>query len=250
MSLADLYHRQLAWRDWRTAFAALPPLEGAQVLDLGCGPGDLAAELAARGARVLGVDANEELVEVARARGIPNAAFRAADLRSLEPLERAADGIWCSFSAAYFVEFAPVLERWRRLLRPGGWIALVEIDDLFAHEPVTARTRERFASYAEEARTAGRYDFHMGRTLDAHLSAAGFLVERRFELADRELAFDGLAPPEVVDAWRARLERMRLLHSHCGAEYASVRDDFLACLGRPDHRSAARVIGRVAIAAP
>lgn len=52
MSLVREYRNQFAWRGWKTALDALPPLEGKLVLDLGCGVGDLATELVARGARV------------------------------------------------------------------------------------------------------------------------------------------------------------------------------------------------------
>ena len=44
-SLAEEYARQRAWRPWAGIFEALPPLAGRTVLDLGCGPGDVAAEL-------------------------------------------------------------------------------------------------------------------------------------------------------------------------------------------------------------
>jgi SAM-dependent methyltransferase len=43
MGLADEYRRQFEWRDWQDALGALPALEAQLVLDLGCGPGDLAA---------------------------------------------------------------------------------------------------------------------------------------------------------------------------------------------------------------
>src|SRR5690349_17535972 len=44
----------------------LGPRPGERVLDLGCGTGDLTAQLAARGATVLGVDASPEMVNEAR----------------------------------------------------------------------------------------------------------------------------------------------------------------------------------------
>lgn len=158
-------HASSPWRDWSTALAALPPLAGELVLDLGCGVGDQAAELLARGARVIGFDANEELLDAARARTLEGAEFHGADLRALPELDRPAAGLWCSFASAYFVELAPVLQGWARALRPGGWIALTEIDDLFAHEPLGARTRELLEAYAQEAVRERRYDFRMGRTI-------------------------------------------------------------------------------------
>jgi hypothetical protein len=131
-------------------------------------------------------------------------------------------------------------------LRPGGWIALVEVADMFGHEPVTPRTRELLAGYAADARRAGRYDFDGGARLGAELARAGFEPARTLALPDRELAGDGPAPPEVLAAWRLRFERMGLLRAFCGAEFERVRDDFLACLARPDHRATASVQACVA----
>jgi cyclopropane fatty-acyl-phospholipid synthase-like methyltransferase len=82
MSLADEYQRQLAWRSWPTILDELPLHPGQKVLDLGCAAGDLAAELVARGAFVIGVDLNEELLQAARAKGLSNAEFLLGDLRA------------------------------------------------------------------------------------------------------------------------------------------------------------------------
>jgi len=246
VALADYYRRQFAWRDWPRMFEVLPDVRGRTVLDLGCGVGDLAAELVARGARVIGIDANEELVAAARALKLERADFRVGDLRALPELGREVDGIWCSFAAAYFVDFESVLRSWTAVLRPGGWVALTEVDDLFGHEPLGAEAREVFERYADEALRERRYDFRMGRRLSECARRAGLRVEKELELADRELAFDGAAEPEVLQAWRDRLEGLRLLREKCGARFDALRDEFLACLGRPDHRSRARVLGSLA----
>ena len=60
-------------------------------------------------------------------------------------------------------------------------------------------------------------------------------------LVDRELSFEGPALPEVLEAWRLRFERMKLLRDFCGADFEPVRDEFLQCLARVDHRSRAKV---------
>ncbi len=246
MSVADDYRRQFAWRAWPVALDLLPPLAGRTVLDLGCGVGDLAAELSLRGARVIGIDGNEELLAVARARGIANAEFRAGDLHRPLAIEAPVDGVWASFAAAYFVDLGAAIERWARVLRDGGFVALTEIDDLFAHEPLSSRARAAFAAYVDDALAHARYDFRSGRKLRASLERAGFSIDHEVELADRELAFDGPADPGVVAAWRTRLDRMQLLRNACGAEFEAVRDEFLACLARPDHRASARVVCCVA----
>lgn len=242
MSLVGEYRSQFAWRDWETAFAGLPEMRDQLVLDLGCGPGDQAAELVRRGARVLGIDGNEELLRAARARALPRAEFRAGDLRALSSLAVLADGIWCSFAAAYFTELPGVLAAWARHLRPGGWIALTEVDDLFAHEPLAARARKQLDDYVAEALAARRYDFRMGAKLATHLLEAGFASPETHVLADQEFAFDGPARPEVLAAWDRRLERMSLLKQACGSDFEAVRGDFLACLAHPEHRSRARVV--------
>jgi SAM-dependent methyltransferase len=240
MSLSSEYKRQVGWRDWRTILGALPSLQGQTVLDLGCGVGDLAAELVARGARVIGFDKDEELLREARARQLSYAEFRAADLRRLPDLGIAADGLWCSFAAAYFPDLTTVHTSWAGSLRSGGWIALTEIDDLLGHEPLGDRTKALFRAYAERALAAG-YDVHMGRKLRVHLEHSGFAVSKMLMVGDQELAFEGPARADVLDGWRARFDRMKLLRDVCGREFEQVQAEFVDCLKRADQTSVAEV---------
>jgi SAM-dependent methyltransferase len=236
------YKRQFAWRDWSTALRALPAVRGQLVLDLGCGVGDQAAELVARGARVIGIDLNEELLREARSRSLQNAEFRQHDLGALPDLGVLADGVWCSFAAAYFPALpGATLRSWVKHLRPEGWIALTEIDDLFGHEPLSSETKSIFDAYARNALVAKRYDFHMGRKLRPYLEQLGFIVSTELTLQDQELSFTGPALPEVIDAWRARLDRMKLLKDFAGGSFQGLRDEFLGCLSKPEHRSTAKV---------
>jgi SAM-dependent methyltransferase len=246
MELAAEYRGQFAWRPWPQIFAALPMLAGRTVLDLGCGPGDQAAELVARGARVIGIDANPELIAAASARGLPNAEFRLGDLRALDP-DLQADGLWSSFAAAYFPDLSATLVRWGAHLGPGGFVALTEIDDLFGHEPLAGSTRERLDAYARAALAAGWYDFHMGRKLAGHLARAGFMVEKTLILEDQELAFDGPAAPAVLQAWRQRFDRMAGLQRFCGPAFEPVLAEFVAGLAHPSHRARAKVHCVVAV---
>jgi SAM-dependent methyltransferase len=57
------------------------------VLDAGCGTGRVAIELARRGVRVLGVDADADMIASARAKA-PSLAWAQADLAEFETMER------------------------------------------------------------------------------------------------------------------------------------------------------------------
>lgn len=84
MTLADEYLRQYRWRAWPRVYAVLPDLRDQTVLDIGCGVGDQAADLAARGAKVTGIDVNDELIARARSR-------HARGLRCRSPASRTYD---------------------------------------------------------------------------------------------------------------------------------------------------------------
>jgi SAM-dependent methyltransferase len=248
MTLSDEYKRQFEWRSWGTILDALPALRGRTVLDLGCGLGDQTAALASRGARVLGVDRDEALLAIARSAETPSAQFQVGDIRNLSGIGTAVDGIWCSFAAAYIPDLSPTLTHWRRHLKPGGWIALTEIDELFGHEPLDDDTRTLLAEFASDALVANRHDFQMGRKLMSHLERSGFTISTVFTLPDSELSFHGPADPEVFRAWQLRLQRMKRLQEFCGTAFERVCRNLLGALAHPEHRASAKVYAVIAVA--
>jgi SAM-dependent methyltransferase len=114
------------------------------VADLGCGPGHVAAYLAARGVRTLGIDLSGAMISEARARW-PVLDFRVGDMRRLE----VADGVLAGAVAFYSIvhldgrELPAVFAELRRALAPGGLALLafhvsnaaadsvVHVEDLF-----------------------------------------------------------------------------------------------------------------------
>lgn len=102
--------------------ALLPPVAGRDVLDAGCGSGPLSAWLVAHGARVTGFDTSPRMVELARARALPGAAFSVGDLGA--PLTQLADdsfdAIVASLVLHYLHDWVAPLRELRRVLRPGG----------------------------------------------------------------------------------------------------------------------------------
>jgi SAM-dependent methyltransferase len=241
-ALAEHYRRQYPWRPWREIHALLGDLRGETVLDLGAGIGDQAADLARLGAQVIGVERNEELVEVARARSIPGARFLCEDILAPALDGLRVHGIWLAFAAAYFPDFDALLARAERWLLPAGWLAIVEVDDLFGHEPLAERHRALAEAYYARSLEEGVHAFFSRGRVRAALSARGFGLEVEEELPDRELAFDGPADADVLEAWRARLEGMlpRFVERF-GAEAAAFGPALLDALRSPEHRSLARV---------
>ena len=242
MSLSELYRQQYPWRPWDQIYRLLGNLTGQVVLDLGCGIGDQAADLARLGADVIGVDGNESLVEVARAREIPRARFVCADLSSFDLTGDHADGIWLSFTVAYFPRIEEALDSWSRWLVPGGWMAVTEVDDLFGHEPLEQRYRKLIEEYYARSLEEGLYAFRSCDRLRDALVSRGWKIDVQEEFPDLELSFEGSADDAVLSAWQTRLDLMlpRFVERF-GEEATGLRDAFLHCLASSEHQSRACV---------
>lgn len=125
---ASDYDRQLAaWgyeAPQRAAGLLSRHLEGiadARILDCGCGTGMTGAALrdAGFGGPITGFDMSTASLEIARSKGI-YADLEQVDLNGPLPLESGTiDGILCVGVLTY-VEEAPLLREWMRVLRPGG----------------------------------------------------------------------------------------------------------------------------------
>jgi len=106
----------------------LYPLSRLRALDLACGPGRHAAQLAARGARVTGLDLSLPLLSLARARTRGAVSLVRADMRHLPFCAGAFDVVVNLFTSfGYFADdaqHAAVIAGSRALLRRGGVFVL------------------------------------------------------------------------------------------------------------------------------
>jgi len=102
----------------------VPDVAGKRILDAGCGHGRYAAWLSERGADVVAVDENAEMLAQARRRVGDPVTFRRADIT--EPLEFAAadefDGVVCGLSLHYVENWRESFAEFARVLRPGGFL--------------------------------------------------------------------------------------------------------------------------------
>lgn len=111
-----------------TMLAAVAPLDGARVLDFACGAGITSAWLAARGARVTGLDlspgATKRAEELLKALGL-KATFIAAPIETA-PLDLAGFDAIVGRYALHHVDCASMGPLLASYLRPGGRAAFVE----------------------------------------------------------------------------------------------------------------------------
>lgn len=95
---------------------------GSHVLDLACGTGLVAAELAERGAVVTGSDVSEPMLAHARAR-VPGATFAQGTAEALPFSDGAFDAVM-SAQAFHWFDRRRALAECARVVRPGGLVAI------------------------------------------------------------------------------------------------------------------------------
>jgi arsenite methyltransferase len=103
---------------------------GEQVLDVGSGPGMLAAEMAAEVApdgRVVGVDPSESMLALARGRA-DAAEFVVGDALELPVPDASFDVVVSTQVLEYVEDVAGALAEARRVLRPGGRLLVLDTD--------------------------------------------------------------------------------------------------------------------------
>jgi SAM-dependent methyltransferase len=146
----------------------------ADVLDVCCGTGLLAAELAARGYRVTGVDASVAMLERARRLLGPHARLIQATLPDL-PLELTFDAATCTLDGFTYLAppaLAPTVKAIARVLRPAGWLVFdAHTDAMMAFtssRPVVSGEQEghRFVILADVDPDARRCDTRIDVTAD------------------------------------------------------------------------------------
>jgi SAM-dependent methyltransferase len=165
---------------------------GMRVLDVGCGPGRHAHELARRGIVVHGIDISARFIDIASDGAPAGATFQRLDARAL-PFVAEFDAVICLCQGAFGLMTAAgddrlVVEQIATALRPGGRLALSAFNAYFAvkyHEGATFDARSGVShertEVRDEAGVAAEVDLWTGcytpRELTMLLEAAGFSVD-------------------------------------------------------------------------
>jgi trans-aconitate 2-methyltransferase len=141
-----------------TRIGATAPRE---VVDLGCGPGNLTGLLAERwpGAHIVGLDSSPEMIEKAQALVQP-VDYAVADVRDWRP-ERPVDVLVSNATLQWVPGHLELLPRLVAAVAPGGWFAF-QVPGNFAEPSHTLRAalaaEEPYAPYTRHAARPSSHD--------------------------------------------------------------------------------------------
>lgn len=170
---------------WRTvdnsaAYLLADLVPGADVLDVGCGPGTITVDIARRVApgRVVGIDAAADAIDAARAAvaeaGTANVEVRVDDVYALAAPDATFDVVHAHQVLQHLTEPVAALREMRRVCRPGGVVAardsIYRAMSWFPLDPYLDRWLELYCAVAEG--NGGEPD--AGSRLVGWAHAAGF----------------------------------------------------------------------------
>jgi ubiquinone/menaquinone biosynthesis C-methylase UbiE len=168
---------------WLTALA----LKGERALDAGCGPGHAAEAISGSFTEVLGLDLSVPLIEIARTKRAPaNVRYQVGDLFDLHD-DEGFDLVYSHTMLHHLADYRAGLEHFKRLVRPGGTVALV--DNVCDHYPTPPRkvyTRPAVREFPREVRRLGVCDawfqlrFWYSKPWLAHLLSDEYLSRTQF----------------------------------------------------------------------
>lgn len=198
-SVVGQHARRTAERDAAYLLPLLRP--GMRLLDVGCGPGTITAGLARAVApgETIGIDLVPDVLASARehvaAEGLEGCTFEAGDCYALRWPGETFDAVHAHQVLQHLSRPVEALREMRRVLRPGGLVAVRDADyaTMMAYPdmPEITRWRELYHAVAR----ANEAEADAGRRLPSWLSEAGF---QEIRTAATTVLF---SEPEDVQNW-------------------------------------------------
>jgi len=222
---------------------------GQRVLELAAGPGDtgfLAAELVRPGGSLIASDGSDAMLGVARGRardlGVTNVEFKHIELEWIDLPTASVDAVLCRWGLMLTADPASALQECRRVLRPGGKIALA-VWDVPEHNPwATIPTRallELGRAEQPDPTAPGMFALADPERLREMLEDAGFVevlvepvaLEREEasvasyleETLDLSRAFADVKQRLSAEQWAEVVARVEALSEPFGAREGSLR---------------------------
>jgi SAM-dependent methyltransferase len=211
---------------------AIHPQPGHRVLELAAGLGDtglLAAQVVAPGGSVLITDGSENMLAAAREHaeevGATNVELRTMQAEWIDLPTASVDGVICRFGYMLLLDPEAALRETRRVLKPGGRVALAVWDDL-QHNPWMKVVREALVArgLASAAVPNGPGPFALGseEAVAELLATAGF---DDVEVGPMDLVMSASS----LDAWwdhvmRSSITTAEIVRGLAPAEHYQLRD--------------------------
>lgn len=168
---------------WMVEHLDLQP--GQRVLDLAAGPGDtgfLAAELVKPGGTLISSDASRAMLGVASGRardlGVTNVEFKRLELEWIDLPTASVDAVLSRWGLMFALDPAAALQECRRVIRPGGRIAVAVWDVAEGNPWATVANRalvELGHVEPQDPEAPGMFALADAERLGALLAEAGFL---------------------------------------------------------------------------
>ncbi|MDA0302165.1 MAG: methyltransferase domain-containing protein [Chloroflexi bacterium] len=166
----------------REAAYLLPRLHpGLRLLDVGCGPGTISSGLARAVApgEVVGIDVSADVIDRARAHvaeaGATNARFETANVYDLPYEAGSFDVAHAHQVMQHLADPEAALAEMRRVLRPGGLVAVRDADYATMSAWPRAASIDRWLEVYHAVAARNGADPDAGRRLRSWVSAAGFV---------------------------------------------------------------------------
>lgn len=165
----------------------LAPQQGERILDLGCGTGQLSAEIAAFGAEVTGMDFSPEMIEKART-AYPGLHFDVRDARNFH-YDVPFDGLFSNATLHWIREQKPAIACMHAALKEGGRL-VVELGGKGNVEGIVQAVKAAVREAGKDVRDEAGWFFPSVGEYSAMLEEGGFDV-RTALLFDRETVLSG-----------------------------------------------------------
>jgi 2-polyprenyl-3-methyl-5-hydroxy-6-metoxy-1,4-benzoquinol methylase len=162
--------------DYVIATAGVGP--GSDVLEVGCGTGQLTESLTDYGFRLTAIDIGASMVGIARRRLASSAvSFQVASFEDFVAADASFDLI-ISANAFHWVDPEVKFRKPAGLLRPGGWLALLGIVELY-DDPLGAALVGMWTAHTDDGSVWVRQPQHLGATeIVADTGLFGALIRR------------------------------------------------------------------------